>query len=410
MNQNRGGIMTGTGKSRLKRSVKRKAVLFLALGMSQAPFLRAQDVQYFKEDDPMAAIILGIGIGTIIVLVIIMNIIKYGFKHFNVRPGGAKKSSSFAPPRQFSGLTLRSIARSYDLTKEQRKMLGYVLTKDGVSRPREVLADAAATDKHFKRAYQSLARKSGRGVDDNEVQKELYQLFSTRNALEAAPVSLQRASAPKIGYGTEAVLSVNGKTYPLKVDTVRGEVIMVECPVNSLGQPLKFQKNTRADLNYFNNMNHGFLQQCRILDVVIVPRKPPILQLLAQGRPKTLFKRKNRRRQVNIPCEFHVVTIAKTGSGSRAETTMTVGNRKFTGEILDISPGGCSIRTRGLLKPGLRLKISLEDNGKNAVVLGQVLRINRGSAITSFVHVKFIKASLRALNIINAVVYRYNED
>jgi hypothetical protein len=313
-------------------------------------------------------------------------------------------------PRQFSGLTLQAIARSYDLTKEQTKMLEYVFTKDGVSRPKEVLADLAITDKHFKRAYQSIAKKNGRGVDDNEVQKELYQLFSTRNAIEAAPASLHHASAPEIGYGTEVVLSVNGKTYPLKVDTVRGEVIMVECPVNPLGQPLKFQKGTRADLNYFNNMNHGFLQQCHILDIVIAPKKPPILQLLAQGKPKTLFKRKNRRRQVNISCEFWVVTITKTGSGSRAQTTMTVGNRKFVGEILDISSGGCSIRTRGLLKPGLRLKISFEDNKKNAVVLGQVLRINRGSSITSFVHVKFIKGSLRALNIINAVVYRYNED
>jgi hypothetical protein len=402
--------MTGTGNFRLKRIVKRKAVLFLALGMSQTPLLLAQNVQYFKEDDPRAAIILGIGIGTVVVLATIINIIKHGFKHSNVRPGEAKKSSSFTMPRQFSGFTLRSIARSYDLTKEQSKMLEYVFTKDGVSKPREVLADVSITDKHFKRAYQSIARKSGRGVDDNIIQKELYQLFSTRNAIEAAPVSLHHASAPEIGYGTEAVLSVNGKTYPLKVDTVRGEVIMVECPVDPLGQPLKFQKGTRADLNYFNNMNHGFLQQCRILDVVITPKKPPILQLLVQGRPKTLFKRKSRRRQVNISCEFWVATITKTGSGSRAQTTMTVGNRNFVGEILDISPGGCSIRTRGLLKPGLRLKISLEDKKKNAVVLGQVLRINRGSSITSFVHVKFIKASLRALNVINAVVYRYNED
>jgi hypothetical protein len=52
----------------------------------------------------------------------------------------------------------------------------------------------------------------------------------------------------------------------------------------------------------------------------------------------------------------------------------------------------------------------LEDKKAKAIVLGQVLRINRGSSITSFLHIKFIKASLKALNIINAVVYRYNED
>jgi hypothetical protein len=402
--------MTGTENPRLKRIGKRGAVLFFALGMSRAPFLQAQDVQYFKEDDPMAAIILGIGIGVIVVSAIIINIVRHGFRGISLHTGETKKSSGFTMPRQFSSLTLRAIARSYDLTKEQTRMLEYVFAKDGVNRPKEVLADAATMDKHFKRAYLSIAKKSERAIDDTEVQKELYELFSTRNAIEAAPASRQHASVPEIGYGTEVVLSINGKTYPLKVDTVRGEVIMVQCPVNPLGQPLKFQKGTQADLNYFNSMNHGFLQQCRVLNVVMAPGKPPILQLLSQGKPKTLFKRKNRRRQVNIPCEFWVVTITKTGSGARAQTTMSVGNRRFAGEILDISPGGCSIRTRGLLKPGLRLKISLEDNKKNASVLGQVLRINRGSSITSFLHVKFIKGSLKALNVINAIVYRYNEN
>jgi hypothetical protein len=400
MNQNRGGIM-----------LKRNAVLFFTLGMVfRASFLQAQETQYFKEDDPMAAIILGIGIAVVLVSTLIINIIKHGLKSIGPRPGGAGQSPGFVPPRQFSGFALRAIARNYDLTKEQTKMLDYVLAKDGVSRPREVLADIALIDKHFKRAYHSISKKSERRVDDAEVQKELYRLFSTRNAIEAAPASLRRTAIPEIGYGTEVVLRVDGKTYPLKVDTARGEVIMVECPVNPLGRPLKFQRGTHADLNYFNNMNHGFLQQCRIQDIITVPRKPPLLQLLTQGKPKALFKRKSRRRQVIIPCEFWVVTITKTGSGARAQTTMTVGNRKFVGEILDISPGGCSIRTRGLLKPGLRLKISLEDDKKNATVLGQVLRINRGSSITSFVHIKFIKASLKALNVISAVVYRYNED
>jgi hypothetical protein len=402
--------MTGTGNSRFKRIAKWKAVLFPALGMFQMPFLRAQEIKYFKEDDPMSALILGIGAATIVVIATIVNIIKHGFKPIALRPGGAKNSSGFTMPRQFSGFTLRSIAKNYDLTKEQTKMLEYIFAKNGVSKPREVLADPVITDKHFRRVYQSMVSKSGYGIEDSVIQKELSRLFSTRNAIEASPESLHNASAPEIGYGTKVVLSVNDKTYPLKIDMIRGEVIMVICPLNPLGEPLKFQKGARADLNYFDDMNHGFLQACRILDVVSAPRRPPILQLLTEGRPKILFKRKNRRRSINIACEFWVVTLTKTGSDSLSQTNMTVGNRKFFGEILNISPGGCSIRTRGLLKPGLRLKISLDYNKKTVVVLGQVLRINRGSSITSFVHIKFIKGSVKALNIINAVVYRYNDD
>jgi hypothetical protein len=400
--------MAGMKKLPLRRGV---ILIFMQALVFSAPFLQAQDVKYFKDDDPRAAIALGIGLGVVIAGAIVINIVKHGLRHLSFRPAaaGARSSSSSTPLRQFSGITLRSVARNYDLNKDQTKMLEYVLSKDGVSNPRAVMSDLPTLDKHFKRAYQSIGRRGERAADDTEVQKQLYQLFSTRNAIESAPASLHNVSVPEIGYGTEAILGISGRTYPLKVDTVRGEIIMAECPLNPLGQPLKFPKGVKAELTYFNSLNHGFLQQCRILDTVKAPKKPPILQLFSQGKPKTLFKRKNRRRQVNIPSEFWVVTITKIGADPKAQTKMTVGNRKFSGEILDISPGGCSIRTRGLLKPGLRLKISFEVNGKTATALGQVLRINRGSSITSFLHVKFMKASLKALNVINAVVYKYNE-
>ncbi|MDR3337975.1 MAG: PilZ domain-containing protein [Treponema sp.] len=372
--------------------------------------LQAQD-KYFKDDDPRAALILLIGLGSVIALGILISIIRHGMARFQrSRPSNGGMGGSRLPMRQFSSITLHNVAKNYDLNKDQTKILEYVLTRDGVSNPKTLLSNPNNLDIHFKRTYESMRRNIPKTGDDSTAQKQLYQLFSTRNAIESAPINASRANVSQVEDGMDVVLGIHGKTYPLKVIRVKGQLITMLCPINPLGEPIKLTKGTKVELSFFSGSSHGYLQRCQVLDIVKNAHEENLLQLITQGKVKTLFKRKSRRRQVKIPCEFRVVTLTKTGAGPKAPVKMTVGGRKFTGDILDISPGGCSVRTKGLLKPGLRIKIDFEVRGSAASALGQILRINRGSSITSFVHVKFIKASLKALNVINAVVYRYIDD
>jgi c-di-GMP-binding flagellar brake protein YcgR len=129
------------------------------------------------------------------------------------------------------------------------------------------------------------------------------------------------------------------------------------------------------------------------------------LDLTLKGKPETLVKRKSRRRQITIPCEMQMVQTSTSGG----KTVVTTDARKYSGDIQDISTGGCSIRTRGILKPGSRIKIAFEHRDGTAAVLGQILRINRGISINTIIHVKFTKVPLKTMNIINATVFEYNE-
>jgi hypothetical protein len=396
---------------RIKHAYCLKTAVLAAI-LSALPLSLARAQGYFKEDDPAAAIGLLVGVGVVILVMITINIIRHGMKHFRSAAPLSGKGGEGArmPMRQFSSFTLGSIARNYGLNKEQTKILEFVLAKDGVSNAKEAVSNMNTLDRHFNRAYNAMRRTIPKGGDDSAAQRQIYQLFSTRNAIESAPINASNTTAPRIEDGMDVVLGIHGKTYPLKVNRSKGQLITMLCPLTPLGEPIKLSKGTKVELSFFSDSSHGFLQNCQVLDVVKNSHEENMLQLITQGKVKTLFKRKNRRRQIKISCEFRVVTITTTGSGNRKQTKMIVANRKFLGEILDVSPGGCSIRTKGLLKPGLRIKIEFEMQGTNAALLGQILRINRGSSITSFVHVKFIKASLKALNVINALVYRYNEN
>lgn len=81
------------------------------------------------------------------------------------------------------------------------------------------------------------------------------------------------------------------------------------------------------------------------------------------------------------------------------------------GNVLDVSIGGCSIKTVSPVQVGSRLKISI-DYDENFVinVLGQVLRINRsGPSGAMIVHIKFLKVPRRAFNSISALVFGFDE-
>jgi c-di-GMP-binding flagellar brake protein YcgR len=97
--------------------------------------------------------------------------------------------------------------------------------------------------------------------------------------------------------------------------------------------------------------------------------------------------------------------------GRKRETKLVVDTRKYTGTVLDISIGGCSLKASAPIQVGSRLKISIDYDDNTLInVLGQVLRTNRSGAAGTIIHIKFLKVPRRAFNSISALVFGYDDD
>jgi hypothetical protein len=97
--------------------------------------------------------------------------------------------------------------------------------------------------------------------------------------------------------------------------------------------------------------------------------------------------------------------------GRKKGPKLMVDKRRFVGTILDISIGGCSIKTSAPVQVGSRLKIEMDySDDSTLTVLGQALRTNRTSAMGTIVHIKFIKIPRKAFNNINALVFGYDDE
>ncbi|MDR2617633.1 MAG: flagellar brake protein [Treponema sp.] len=366
-------------------------------------FLLQDDVKYFKDDDPVQAMILLIGVGAIVLISIVTHLVRTRIN----APGVGKGQSSQVSPRRFNAFTLRRIASNYGLDKDQTHLLEFVFRNNGVGDPERVMRNPALLDRHFKRAYKVIERSA---ETEEDAQQRLSRLFSLRNVIEAAPVDDGAVSTSQLSENAAAVLSTGKDSYPVRVISAKGDSVVVDMPRNALGSPIRLTKGTRVTLSFFTKSSKGFAFDSRVLGTLDTPQGPG-LQLAHSGKAKALAQRRYRRKQVAAGCAFYFVFVDTVKAGRKKTPKLMVDTRRFIGTILDISIGGCSIKTSAPVQVGSRLKIDIDYSDDSMIsVLGQVLRSNRSGTVGTIIHIKFLKVPRRAFNNISALVFGYDNE
>jgi c-di-GMP-binding flagellar brake protein YcgR len=358
-------------------------------------FYLLQDMVYFRssgEDYPWTGPLIGAILGGL-------------FLFFMIR-GLIINRKNASAPRRFSYFSMRKIANSYGLDKPQRKLLESVFRSDGVTDPFTVIQSTPLLDKHFRRAYRRIENSA---EDEADVQRQMSLLFSVRNSIEATQNTTGTATSTRqIPMNMAAVLSSAKETYPVRVINAKGDAVLVESPKNSLGSPIKIPNGSRVSLSFFTKSSKGYSFDSKVLGSTDTP-KGLALRLAHAARVKPLVQRRFRRRQTSAQCNFSLVIVKETKVRRKIVRKMSLDGRSYSGTVMDISIGGCSIRTSANIQPGARIKIEFTHGSTSLAALGQVLRVNRGGMYAT-IHIKFIKMPRSTQNSINAVVFEYNEE
>ncbi|MDR2923831.1 MAG: PilZ domain-containing protein [Treponema sp.] len=340
------------------------------------------------------------GVGAVIVLLLILNYLK----NSNTVEALNKTTVGDHEQRKFSIFTFRRIAANLDLDKEQTNMLEFVLKCDNVTDLVRSFESPMLLDKHFKKAFRIIERTS---ISHDEMNNRLSVLFATRNIIENKANSVTTTSTREIPENTAAVLAVGNVNYPIRVISSKGDSLIVENPLSATGEPLDLPKGSLASLSFFPEPNKGFAVDSRVLGTTESVDGHHLLQLVHSGQIKKLSKRRFRRRQTVITTAFYFVQVEE--GKSKKTAGMTIDKRRFSGNIIDISIGGCSIKTSVPVNSGQKLKIEFTREDDSIVAaLGEVLRSSR-VGIDTIMNIKFLKVPSRSLNSINAMVYEYTD-
>ncbi|MDR2923021.1 MAG: PilZ domain-containing protein [Treponema sp.] len=366
---------------------------------SQLYLLRVDVSSFWKTEKASSndAYFFLIGIVVIIGALIIINFLKKRSPGKR-RPVLSSSAGTGSGQKHFSGFALYRAVSGIGLDRDQTKMLDYVLKTDDVVDVEKSVNSPALLDRHFKRAYQKIERTAG---SEEEAQQRLALLFSTRNVLENTSGN-NISSTLQLPENITAILNVGKEKHPVKVISAKSDALNVECPQNTLGTAIKLPKGSNLNIVVFTKNNKGFSFSSRVLGSSTT-HGVQVLHLAHSKQLKQLSQRRFRRRQAAIPTNFFFV-YAESG-GKR----LVVDKRRLTGSIMDISAGGCSIKTTMQVSGGAKLKIEFVEGDVSVAALGQVLRTNR-SGINTIIHIKFLKVPRKSMNTINAFVYEYGDE
>ena len=334
-------------------------------------------------------IIIIIAVIVTILVIIIINAVK-----------GKSSSSGGAVSGLFSGFVTGNIANSIGLSSEQKKMLKFALKTDGVTDPQKSINNSSLLDGHFKRAYKTIEQKAG---SDDEAQRKLSVLFSTRNAIEHR-VAGDLTSTRQLKEDITLKITAVKEKYSVSVITSKGESLATECPKNALGSLIKFQKGDKVNAMFSTRSNKVFSFETHILGYSKTFGQNTLL-LAHSNKLKFHSQRRFRRRSLAVSCNLYVVHI----EGTKKNQRLVVDKRHIKGNLVDISVGGCSIKANAPVNTGTKIKIEFSMGEINIAALGQVLRTNRSGMVT-VTHIKFLKVARKSMNRINAYVYEFIND
>ncbi|MCL2266425.1 MAG: PilZ domain-containing protein [Treponema sp.] len=347
--------------------------------------------------DPVSLIIGGSVLAAFIIVIVIINA-KKG-TGVSRKQGGGGSSPQPASSGILSGFKLRSLARNIGLNSEQTKMLDYVFRMDMVTDPEKSISTPALLDRHFRKTYRVLEQST----PQKEAQHKLVVLFSTRNMLENSVIG-GISSTRQLKEDSTLVITSGKDKLNVNVISPKGDYLLVETPRNVLGSQIKIARGTRLTVMYFNKSNKGFSFETRVVGY-ISHNGHHSMQLAHSNQMRFLSQRRYRRRQGSIACFMNLVYVEGSGKKQR----LIVDKRKLGGNIADISVGGCSIKIMAPVQVGARFKIEFPLGDVNVAALGQVLRSNR-TGMSTIVHIRFLRVSVRSMNIINAYVYEYGRE
>lgn len=359
-------------------------------------------VSYLQESDPRLGLALLAVIAAIALIAIIANLVRNGFQ-------APARSQGYQGSRRFSRWTLSRVAAAYGLGRDETDLLERIFRKAEVANPESTLSNTAVLDRIFKKSFKDIEIHA---ESESEAEMDKALLFSIRSTVEAVQSSTHKFhSSRNLSRGIPLTcISASGEKYPSQVLSCTQDQLVIAMPRNAVGTPLRFTRGTKVSITFYSKSIQGYQFQTRVLGSVNVADDQGLV-LQHVDTIQTLPSRRFRRKSVQLSCFFFQVTIEQRVVGRKVEKKTIVDERRAMGTIMDISAGGCSIKTVSTIRTGEYVKIEFSDiRASRLVALGRIVRTNRAGAVGGIMHIQFLKAPRKTLNAIYSMVYSYDQD
>jgi c-di-GMP-binding flagellar brake protein YcgR len=311
--------------------------------------------------------------------------------------------------RKYGRYVFHRMAKNIGLQKHHIEILEYLIRVCSVRQPFLIFSSAALLDDILKKGIYALHQNSKLKEDERE--RRLTYLFQIKQIIERnARRGIGVRSTIMLRSGQSVTVTTEGGThYNTKVVSNLKDMVALAAVQDAAGSQVRWPRGTRLKVNFWRESDAGYAFESKVLGYDKI--KGAQCVLLHHARTlKREQQRKYRRSPIHRPCFFFPVLVVESGTGRRAAKKAVVQTtRRYLGNLVDISAGGCSINSVYPLGTGSLCKIEFELARRQRItVFGKVKRVRKTGFRSGVMHIMFTKLSSRYLNQIYLYVYDFS--
>lgn len=347
--------------------------------------------------DSTTMITMGILLAGVVVALVVVGVIT------NRRAANAGVGQKRAPRKG----AFRRRAAKIGLSKLHVSALEFMIKRYQIKNPHALLDHPSVLDNYLSKMIAGIDAQKSSDANKEAQKHTLYRIkqIIERNSQQAASITSSRQL--KINQNI-SVSAEAGDRRQSRVISILKESIAIEVPIADTGNQLRWKKWTRLKVYFWRDNGEGYSFETKIIGYNTI-RGVSSAFLQHSDRVTKSKQRKYRRRILDRPCYFYPVRIITTGTGKKqTKKAFVETQRGALGTVIEVSAGGCSIRTSRSLRQGALMKIDFETNrGTPVSSYGKVVLTRKEDIMGFIMHIMFTRVSRTHLNSINAFVYDF---
>lgn len=315
-------------------------------------------------------------------------------------------SASGSRPKKFSRRKFRRHASSRGLSRGEMQLLENMIRRFRIQSPYGLLNNGPVLDNTLKKSLKEI-EDSPMDPDEKEAQK--LTLYRIKQKIERSTRGVKPPdSSRQLKNGQKISISVNDVRYDCKITSNLQKSFGVSVPIDRSGTEIRWKKWTKVEVFFWRSNGQSFSFNTKILGYNMI-RGISSIFLQHSTSIKEARQRRYRRKSMERPAYFYPIKIISTGLGKSSPRKAIVdGKRGTLGTLLDISAGGCSLRSSYPLGSSELLKIEFETSQRQKVtVFGKVVGMDRMNPPGGIMHIMFTRISRANMNRINSYIYNF---
>jgi len=299
----------------------------------------------------------------------------------------------------------RKRAAALGFTKAEIRTLEFLIKLYKVKYPYNLLRN---TDTLNSTLHKALTRVEEDIADPNVKEGQKLILYRIKQKVELNSEKKQIMTGTKqLKPGQKLNISTpGGIRYHSMVTSNLSNYLGAKIPADEHGNQIRWRKGTKVQVFFWKSNGQGYSFNSKVSGYNNI-RGIPSLFLQHSKSIHQAQQRRFRRKQLDKPAYMYAIRIITTGFGKNQQRKAIVDTKSGAlATILDVSAGGCSLRSTYPLGQGELMKLEFETvHGQKVYAFGKVKSVARIRPVGGIMHVQFTKVTRENINKINAYIY-----